>query len=199
MLSPVANHQAESHDGKRKQEHKESSPPVELPHGVMERIAAQLPECRLGGKQRPALADKVEGQVKPHQQIEASDIVQKLPYVVSLVADGRAQIVRAVALDVVVFDVVVKVTVPGVAHQGVGDVGEAQVEPRVLFFEDTSPVDVLVHHERVGARVGDLHDQMEDTVEPGEVREQEQGGGDRGGEVEDEMCQKDDIGLVAHD
>lgn len=98
-----------------------------------------------------------------------------------------------------VLDVVVEVAVPSVAHQGVGEVGESQVEPGVVLLENASPVNVLMHHERVGPRVRDLHDQVEHTVEPGEMGEQEQGGWDRGGEVEDQMCQEDDVCVVTHD
>lgn len=199
MLAPVANHQAEAHDGQRQQEHKDGRPPVELPHGVLQGVAAELPEGRLEREHRPVLPEEVEGKLEPDEEVEAPDVVQEVPEAVALVPDGGAQVVRAVALDVVVLDVVVEVRVPGVAHEGVQQVGEGEVEPGVGLVEDAAAVDVLVHHQRVGAGVGDLHDGVHDAVDPGEVVEEPQGRRHRGGEVQDHVGEHDDVRLDAHD
>lgn len=88
MLSPVSNHQTEPHDSEGQQEHKERGPRVDVPHGVVEHVAAQFPERRLERKERPALADEVERQVEPNEQVEAPDVLQELPHVIPLVANG---------------------------------------------------------------------------------------------------------------
>lgn len=125
--------------------------------------------------------------------------MQEVPEAVPLVPDGGAQVARAVALNMVVLHMVVKVRVPGVAHQGVQQVGEGEVEPGVRLVQDAAAVDVLVHHERVGAGVGDLHDGMHDAVDPGEMVEEPQGRWYRGGEVQDHVCEHDDVRLDAND
>lgn len=106
---------------------------------------------------------------------------------------------RAVAFDVVVFDVVVKVGVPGVAHQRIQDVREERVdntegEP---FGEDPALVDVLMFEESVRTHVIPLHEKVKDGVGEGEVTEEEEGGGDGGQRVDEEVSEEDDVGFVA--
>jgi len=112
---------------------------------------------------------------------------------VALEADGRRQVARAVALDVVVLDVVVVVRVPGVAHEGVHDVGEEVVDEGEAAGEHAALVDVLVLEQGVGSHVVALHGDVEDGVQVGEAGEEEDGGGDRGGEVEEEVRDEDDV------
>lgn len=153
MLAPVADHQAKTHDGQRQQEHKDGRPPVELPHGVLQGVAAELPEGCLEREHRPVVPQEVEGKLEPDEEVEPPDVMQEVPDAVPLVPDGGAQVAGAVALDVVVLDVVVEVRVPGVAHKGVQQVREGEVEPGIGLVQDTAAVDVLVHHQGVGAGV----------------------------------------------
>lgn len=81
------------------------------------------------------------------------------------------------------FDVVVVVRVPGVAHKWIRDVWEERVEEPEWLGEDAAHVDMLVHHEGVGAHVVGLHDPVEDTMEPGEMVVQIDRAGDDGGEI----------------
>lgn len=199
MLSPVSYHQAEPHHGQRQQEHKQRSPVVQLPHGILEHIASYLPERLLRRHHQPVLPDEVGRELVPDEEVEPRHIQQEVPRAVPLVPERGAQVLGPVALDVVVLHVVVEVAVPRVAHERVQDVGEVEVEPGVALLEHAVSVDVLVHHERIGPRVRDLHDQVQDTVEPGEVVEEQQGRGDRGGEVQDEVGEKHDVRLLADD
>lgn len=128
VLSPIADHQTQSHEREGPEEDKGRRLAVEAVQGVQEGVVAELPESRLEAVLRLTLAEKVPRQVEPDQKDEASDVVQEVEDVVTLVADGGRQVVGAVALDVVMFYVVVKVRVPGVAHEGVGDVGKRGVE-----------------------------------------------------------------------
>lgn len=68
-----------------------------------------------------------------------------------------------------------EVAVPGVAHERVEDVGEDGVDQGVFFVQNAPHVDVLVHEERVGAHVVELHCGVEDAVPPAEVVEEVQG------------------------
>jgi hypothetical protein len=55
--------------------------------------------------------------------------VEEVGQGVSLVADCGTEIVWAIAFDVVVFDMVIIVGVPGVAHQWIGNIWEENIEP----------------------------------------------------------------------
>lgn len=106
VLTPVADHQAKAHDRQRQYEDEDGSPPVELPHGVLQRIAAELPERRLAREERPVLADEVAWEVEPYKEVEPPNVVQEVPDVVTLVSDGGRLVVGAVALDVMMFNMV---------------------------------------------------------------------------------------------
>lgn len=58
-------------------------------------------------------------------------------------------------------------------------------------------MDMLVHHERIRADIVRLHNIVRDPVEPVEVTrlEEQDGAGDRCGEVEDQMGEHDDVRL----
>lgn len=55
---------------------------------------------------------KVQRKVEPYQEEEPADITQKVKDTVTIIPHSRAQIVGAVAFDMMVFDVVVVVRVP---------------------------------------------------------------------------------------
>lgn len=122
-----------------------------------------------------------------------------MPDAIPLVTKSRAEVLGSIAFHMVVFYVVVKVAVPCVAHERVEEVRKAQIEPRVVFLENAASVNVLVHHERVRARIRHLHHKMQDAMEPGEMVKEPKGRGHRSGEVEDEVGEEDDIGLDADD
>ena len=101
--------------------------------------------------------------------------MQEVQCGVALIAHSRGEIVRPVAFDVVVLNVVKEVRVPGMAHERVEDVGEDGVDQGVFFVQHAPHVDVLVHEQRVGAHVVELHGGVEDAVPPAEVVEEVQG------------------------
>ncbi|TKW51113.1 hypothetical protein CTA1_12224 [Colletotrichum tanaceti] len=203
VLAPVADHQAQAEQQQRAEEDKGGGAAVEAVQGAEDGVVAELPEGRLPGVAQLALAEEVARQVEPDEEEEAGDVAEEVEGVVALVADGGGQVVGPVALDVVVLDVVVEVGVPGVAHEGVGDVGEGGVEgPQEaagLPGEDAAHVDVLVHHEGVGADVVELHGHVQRAVDVAETAEQQQGARHGGGQVEEQVGEHQDVGLVADD
>ena len=78
---------------------------------------------------------------------------------------------------------------PGMSHERVGEVGEYAVEQGVWISlrEDAALVDVLVHHQRVGPGVRELHRSVKDAVDPAEVIEEQDGAWCGCREIEDEM------------
>lgn len=184
VLTPVAHHEAYAQEHKREDECEESRARV---HPLIERVdgavIAQLPRPSLDSQQSLALADKVERELEPDKEEKAADVAQEIAEVVALVPHCGRQIAGPVALDMVVFDVVVEVRVPGMAHERVRDVGEERVEGPEGSGQNTAHVDVLVHHQRVAADIVGLHDPVQEAMEPGEVVVQVDGAGDDSGEV----------------
>lgn len=125
--------------------------------------------------------------------------MEEVEDVVTLIAKRGRQVVGSVALDVVVLDMMVEVAVPGMAHERIEHVGEGVVEPGHVLGQDTSHVDVLVHHEGVGADIAELQDQVQDAVKPCEGVEEVEDAGDGGGEVEEEMGDNEHVGLYTHE
>lgn len=200
MLAPVANHQAHAELHERQQEHAEGRAPGHIsPEEEEGGVVADFPEGGFAGEIGLALAEEVQRQLQPDQEEEATDVAEEVEEVVALIADGRGEVLGAVALDVVVLDVVVIVGVPGVAHERVGDVGEQLVKPAEAFLQDPAHVDMLVHHEGVRAHVVGLHDPVQDTVRPVEVSEQEDCTGDRGCEIQQQVGEHHHVGVNAHD
>lgn len=68
----------------------------------------------------------------------------------------------------------IEVRVPGMAHERVSDVGEDVVKNGKAAIQDTSHMDVLVHHEGVSTHVADLHDGVQDAMDPRESPKEEQ-------------------------
>lgn len=96
-----------------------------------------------------------------------------------------------------VLDVVVEVTVPGVAHERIENVRKDGIEDGVLFRQNASLVDMLVLHQGVGPDVIHLHDEMAHGMDIGEVPEKIQRTGHQRGEVDEEMRNHDHVGLVS--
>lgn len=204
MLSPIAHHQRHPQHHQRQHhrpKHRLPSPGRKVPHGDVHGVATILPERRLGRLLVASLAREIQRQIQPHQEIESADVLGKLAELIALVPDRRRQIIRPVALDVVVLDVVVVVRVPGVAHQGIQNIGKHGVEyprPPFIFGQDATHVDVLVHHQRVGAHVPAVEDGVEDGVRPGEADKEEiHGGRDSGGKVDEEVGDHQNVGWYA--
>lgn len=201
MLSPVSSHKSQSQQKEWEYDnHKGSSRIEKPPQAIHGKVAKALGPCGTGGQLVLLLAHKIQGQVQPDQKVEAADVLGKVPGVVALKVDSRRQVSWAVALDVVVLDVVVVVRVPGVAHEWIQDEGEGAVQPGPALGQHAALVDVLVHHERVRGHVEELHEEVQHAVGPGKVhKEQVRGARDGGGEVDEQMRPHDNVRLGAHD
>src|SRR5699024_1663530 len=81
-------------------------------------------------------------------------------------------------------------------HQRVEQVREQLVEEAVWLGQDAPLVDVLVHHERVGAEVVELHGDVEDAVDVGEAVVEEDGARHRSRKVDDEVRDHGNVRLV---
>lgn len=99
----------------------------------------------------------------------------------------------------VVLNMVIEVRIPRVAHEGVGNVGEDGIEKGEAFVQDPAHMDVLVHHQRVGADVADLHDEVQHRVDPGESPEQDDGTGHGRREIQHEVHEHHNVGLHPDD
>jgi hypothetical protein len=79
-------------------------------------VVTQLPKSYMEACIHFALSEEIEWKVQPDEEVESPDIMKKMPYVISLVANGRRKVVGTIALDVVMLHVMVEVTVPSMAH-----------------------------------------------------------------------------------
>lgn len=156
MLAPVSNHEANAEQEQRQQECKECGSGIVAEQQVNSCVVGELPEGGFACQHELSIADEIRGQVEPDEEEEATDIVEEVKDVVTLIAQRGGQVVGSIALDVVVLDVVVEVAVPGVAHERIEHVWEGVVEPCHVLSQDTSHVDVLVHHEGVGTDIAEL-------------------------------------------
>lgn len=202
VLAPVPDHEAEPHQGQGEQEDEQGRVAIKEEQGEEGGVVSELPAGGLESHLGAVLAEEVQGQVEPDEEEEAPEVVQEVPDVVALVPHGGREVVRPVALDVVVLHVMVEVRVPGVAHQGVGDVGEQQVEgarPRPPLRQHPARVDVLVHHQRVRAHVIELHGEVQHAAQVAEVAVQPYRAGDGRGEVQDQVRHHDHVRLVPRD
>ena len=200
VLCPVPNHHAEAHNGERNQEHETRSPRIhEGEHAIQEQVVSNLETACLEREIGLPRAKKVPRQIEPAEEVEAAHIVQEMPDIIPLVAHGGAQIVWSVGFDVVVLDVVEVVRVPGMAHERIRDIREHRIEERVCLAQDSTHVNVLVHHQCVRPHVVYLHGGMQRTVPPVEVVEHVDRRGDAREEVEEKMCDHGDVGVDADD
>ena len=74
------------------------------------------------------------------------------------------------------------------AHKGIEDIWENVIKKGKTLVEDATHMNMLVHHEGVGAHVGDLHDKMQDAMNPSEVVEEENSAGNGSEDVKQKMC-----------
>ena len=200
VLAPVSDHEAQAHDGERDEEDEGGGAGVDVrEHGVEEEVGCDFAAAGLEGEGGLAVGEEVPGELEPDEEVEAAEVVEEVEDVVALVADRRGKVVGPVAFDVVVLDVVEVVRVPGVAHERVHDVWEGLIDQGVGLVEDAAHVDVLVHHERVGAHVVQLHERVERAVPPLEVVEEVDCRGYARREVEEQMGEHDNVGVDAHD
>lgn len=165
MLSPVADHQAQAHHGKREDEHEGGSAGIDIVvQHVKGNIVADLPECALGAVFELSFPEEVQWEFEPDEEHEATDVAQEVWDAVAVIVHCRAQVVSAVAFHVVVLDVMVVVRVPRVTVHRVEQVREQVVEQPELWGEDSIHVDVLVLHQGESAAVEQLHEPVQDTV-----------------------------------
>lgn len=122
-----------------------------------------------------------------------------MPDVVTLIPESGREVIGSVSFHVMMLDVVVKVGIPTVSHERIKDVGEQCVEDDELFAEDTSHVNVLMHHEGVCAHITDLHKAMNKSVNPPEPVKEEGGAWDGRGEVQQQVRNHHDVCLNSND
>lgn len=129
VLAPITHHKTQTHDGKWENKDEKSGARINV--GIEQvdgDIVAEFPESRFEGKFDLALPPEIQRELQPDQKDESAHVARKVEDAVSVVEHGGAQVVLAVALDVVVFDMVVVVRVPSMAHHGIKYVGEEGVE-----------------------------------------------------------------------
>lgn len=201
MLSPIARHEAQSKGQQWQDEHANGRARVDIsPHQVDEHVVAPLPQRRLEGILALSGPQKVQGQVQPDEEKETAHIAGKIRDRVAVIPHGRIEVCRPVALDMMMFDVVVVVGVPGVAHQWINDVGKQSVEDPILWGEDAVHVDVLMLHECVCACEPDMQDPMQQPVDPVEVvAVHPDRAGNRHSKVDQQMSDHDHICRVTGD
>lgn len=198
VLAPVADHESDAEEEQRQPKDKRRGRGVGLEGGKQRNVAANLPEGGLAGQHGPAGPPEVARQVEPHKEEEAAEVHEEVRQAVALVTDRRRQVARAVALDVVVLDVVVEVAVPRVAHERIHDVGKQLVDDGKAAGEHAALVDVLVLEQRVRPHVGALQRDVQDGMEVAEAGEEQHGAGDRGAKVQQQVRHEDGVGLDAH-
>ena len=90
---------------------------------------------------------------------------------------------------------VVVVRIPRMAHEGINNIREERVDQTILRSQDAFHVDILMFHERVAARIPDVHDPVKEAMDPAEVVAIEiKRTGDRGRQVKQEMRDHHDVG-----
>lgn len=145
MLTPITCHESQPHKSERNQEHKYGRASVHTcEEKVQESIVAQLASTSLECEGRFPSSQEISGQIKPDQEVESSDISQEVPYIISLIANCGRKIIWAVALDVMVLDVMKVVRIPCMAHQRIEDIWEQLVDESIPLAQDSSHMNVLV-------------------------------------------------------
>jgi uncharacterized protein (UPF0248 family) len=94
----------------------------------------------------------------------ASHIAKEIGDAVAVIEHRCAQIFSAIALDVVVLDMVVEVGIPGVPVHRVKQVREQCVQKIVFRRQHSIPVDMLMFHQSECAAVEQLHEPMHETM-----------------------------------
>lgn len=96
-------------------------------------------------------------------------------------------------------DMMVKVGIPAVSHERIKDIREQRVEDDELLAEDASHVNVLMHHEGIRAHITDLHEAVDEGVNPPELVKEQRGARDRRGKVQQQVRDHDDVCLNSND
>lgn len=110
VLAPITGHKSQAHGSERNQINKDGCASVDVVvHEVQEDVVADLTSACLECKVGLTRVQKVHGQVKPDEEVESADILHKVPDAVSLVSNRGRKVVRTIAFDVVVLDMVVVV------------------------------------------------------------------------------------------
>ena len=89
VLTPVADHKADSQQEEGKQEDKCCWLGVPSPHAIHERIAGDFGEEGSDAEVVLLALDEVQWQLEPDEEHEASDVVEEVADVIALVADRR--------------------------------------------------------------------------------------------------------------
>jgi hypothetical protein len=116
MLAPVSDHKAEAEEEKGEDVDEEGWAEVLTGHEVEESVVCCFPKGAFQGEGVFFLLEEVEREIEPDKEVKMADVVEEVWEGVSLVTNGGAEIIWAIAFNVVVFDVVIIVGVPGVAH-----------------------------------------------------------------------------------
>ena len=118
VLAPVTDHQCDAHLQQGQHEHEERGAEVLASADVDEGVRGEFRDEGPDGQSALVLAEEVHWEIDPDEEEETTNVVEEMYKLVALVADRAGEVVGAVGFGVVVFDVVVIVRVPGVAHQG---------------------------------------------------------------------------------
>lgn len=120
VLAPVSHHETTAHDRERENKHEHGRPGIDI---VVEQvdsdIVAEFPECGPAGIFELALPEEVERKLEPDEEKEPANVTGKVPATIAIVEHGRAEVLLAISLDVVVLDMVVVIGVPRVSEHGI--------------------------------------------------------------------------------
>jgi len=84
-----------------------------------------------------------------------------------------------------------------VAHEWFQNVRERSIKPSILFTQDAIVVNVVMEQKSEWSAIKSLHNPMADRMRPPKVKIEENSTWDRRGEIDDDVCKKNDIRLPA--
>jgi len=116
VLAPISDHEAEAEEEEGENVDEEGWAEVLTGHEVEEGVVCCFPKGAFEGDGVFFLLEEVEGKIEPDQKVKTTNVVEEVWEGVSLVTNGGAEIIWAIAFNVVVFNVMIIVGVPGVAH-----------------------------------------------------------------------------------
>ncbi len=93
-------------------------------HHAIECVAQKFRSRGSGCLDKLTLAKEVQWEIKPYQEDEAANIVEKMDKIIAVISYSGGQIIRPVALHMVMFDVMIEIAVPRMTHQRVSEVGK---------------------------------------------------------------------------
>ena len=169
VLSPISHHQPDAHHSKRQSECEKCGAEIPFQHHHDEHITCQLGCACLDGQTISLFTDKVKRELDPNEGEKSSNIAREMQERVALIPNGGRKIVRAIALAVMVLDVVVKIRIPSVSHEGLQDIRNQMIEKCVLFCQHAVIVNMVVQHKGERSTVPTHHDTVTDGMGIGEV------------------------------